>query len=1141
MRRTFMLLAQHLTDLGQLFHKVDLGLQAAGGIHKEDVHLFGQGAIHGFVGHGGRIGTGGAGMEERAHALGPDLQLLDGRRTEGVGRGDHDLFALHAGTMGQLGDGGGLAHAVDADEEHHFGRVHGADATRQTEDLVHFGHEQAAYVFHAGHVLLAGPFTQTLHQLQRRFVAQVSHDEELFQFFPETFVEFAVAAEQAVQTAGELLAGTAQAFADLEEQAAALVFLVLHVQGQGQAILQLGAEFVQLHIFHTLQPATEIIHEGVHFGGGRIQRTQQEAQTLPEFVPGFFHTFQHDAQPDGEARFGLAQTQDHGLGQSGIETAGLQRGRGGTLGRGSRRGNGSGGKGRIGHDLSDGLVLVRRSSALRVFFHLGRRFLFRAFSGSRDTFIRICFRYGSFRMGVFARLLLHRNRRFLSLASRGSGFRPGRIFITAEDALPPAATGRSRFGLFFRFFADLVAGSILFHNIRSGFGSFFSGSFVGFNRGHSGRIVPGRISHLGGIGPGHGLRQRFFFLFPGSLHNGLSLGSHSFRFGRGLFLFGRGFFHSIHGSRISAGRLFAHLDNFGFRSLSFRSNRFRTDAILFGGTRFCSGITGSFFRRRSLGSRFRHGLHDRRNFIFHHSSRGFFRFGDRFAFGLHGGLIQKRRHLSFRHRLPFRHGAFGFCRSFGRRRLVSRRHRHGSLDAPALLCGSGGRAIAFSGGHFHHGLIRDHGFSFRRHLFDIPGNGGGLVFRGLVRRCVFSRGNDFFSRRDALRFRRAFRLRYGAPGISGRLLRGNRRCDRFLLDCRGLRFFRFLGAPTKKLFYCGKKAHSLSLFHCGPAQGLQNFFKISRTGLHGQRTRLTAGILQRIEHLAGAVLKAHSPQAGRCGKQHPPQMAQPFQLIFRIQAHHEHGRMGKGLAEQGRGHMPACGVPLLEMPAADGIHRQSVLGGGDILTGDGPPLPVVGFFRLRIALLAQKLQPQRMQAPQIAPVPVQRRQKDAEQQRIDDEAPGLALHDLVRTFLHQAAGKIDLHRAHGLPFPAQRAHALHGVLRDLAVPGHGLPVRIAALAGKKTVPHLHRHGVQALILHEPRHQGVRGNGGEFPVQSQQMGETAGHPACLVLQTILCGIAFSHDVPRCLRQKEQYGQKPAGQGHPAAVSGQENKN
>lgn len=100
---------------------------------------------------------------------------------------------------------------------------------------------------------------------------------------------------------------------------------------------------------------------------------------------------------------------------------------------------------------------------------------------------------------------------------------------------------------------------------------------------------------------------------------------------------------------------------------------------------------------------------------------------------------------------------------------------------------------------------------------------------------------------------------------------------------------------------------------------------------------------------------------------------------------------------------------------------------------------------------------------------------------------------------------------------------------------------IAALAGKKAVPHLYGHGVQALVFHEPRDQGVRGNGGEFPVQSQQMGETAGHPACLVLQAVLRGLALSHDVPGCLRQKEQYDQKPAGQGHPAAVSGQENKN
>ena len=49
----------------------------------------------------------------------------------------------------------------------------------------------------------------------------------------------------------------------------------------------------------------------------------------------------------------------------------------------------------------------------------------------------------------------------LPLFGRGSFLgisRPGRIFVTAEDALPPAATGRRRFGLFFRSFAGVVTG-----------------------------------------------------------------------------------------------------------------------------------------------------------------------------------------------------------------------------------------------------------------------------------------------------------------------------------------------------------------------------------------------------------------------------------------------------------------------------------------------------------------------------------------------------------------------------------------------------------------------------------------------------------------------------------------------------------
>ena len=364
-----------------------------------------------------------------------------------------------------------------------------------------------------------------------------------------------MAAEQAVQTAGELLAGTAQAFADLEEQAAALVLLVLHVQGQGQAVLQFGAELVQLHIFHALQPAAEVIHEGIHFGGGRIQRTQQEAQTLPELVPGFLHPFQHDAQPDGEARFGLAQAQDQGLGQRRVQTAGLQRGRRGTLGRGSRRGSGSGGKGRIGHGdgsalfrrgRSGGPILFRRggSGSFRAFVHLERRFLPGAFGGC-NAFVRMGSSGGSIRADVLVHLLLRHSRRVLSFGSRGRSIRPGRFFVTAENALPPAATGRRRFGIFFRSFADLVADRLIFRGIRSGFGLFFSHSVTGFSRAGGDHIVTGSLSRIDGIGPGRFRRQRSFFRFLASLHNGLSLGRRSFRFRPGLFHVGKPFFPGV--------------------------------------------------------------------------------------------------------------------------------------------------------------------------------------------------------------------------------------------------------------------------------------------------------------------------------------------------------------------------------------------------------------------------------------------------------------------------------------------------------------------------------------------------------------------------------------------------------------------
>src|SRR5205823_12838929 len=54
-------------------------------------------------------------------ALAPDLQLLDRRGAEGVAGGEHDLVPAVAVLLGELGDGRGLAAAVDTDDENDEG------------------------------------------------------------------------------------------------------------------------------------------------------------------------------------------------------------------------------------------------------------------------------------------------------------------------------------------------------------------------------------------------------------------------------------------------------------------------------------------------------------------------------------------------------------------------------------------------------------------------------------------------------------------------------------------------------------------------------------------------------------------------------------------------------------------------------------------------------------------------------------------------------------------------------------------------------------------------------------------------------------------------------------------------------------
>ena len=65
-----------------------------------------------------RVGASVLGNHRHTGALAPHLELLDGSGAERVARRQHDLAALALVKVGELGDGRGLAAAVDADHQY---------------------------------------------------------------------------------------------------------------------------------------------------------------------------------------------------------------------------------------------------------------------------------------------------------------------------------------------------------------------------------------------------------------------------------------------------------------------------------------------------------------------------------------------------------------------------------------------------------------------------------------------------------------------------------------------------------------------------------------------------------------------------------------------------------------------------------------------------------------------------------------------------------------------------------------------------------------------------------------------------------------------------------------------------------------
>ena len=176
----------HPPHLAQLLHQVGLGVEAAGrvGQHQVVARAAARSTASKTTAEGSPPSL--PRTISAAGALGPHAELLGGRGPEGVARGHDDPAALGLLLAGDLADGGGLADAVDPDEQPHVGRARlvaqAAVAARQL--VLELGLQPIQQHLGVGDRLGLGRGPQLVEDLAGGGHADVGPDERLLQLVP---------------------------------------------------------------------------------------------------------------------------------------------------------------------------------------------------------------------------------------------------------------------------------------------------------------------------------------------------------------------------------------------------------------------------------------------------------------------------------------------------------------------------------------------------------------------------------------------------------------------------------------------------------------------------------------------------------------------------------------------------------------------------------------------------------------------------------------------------------------------------------------------------------------------------------------------------------------------------------------------
>ena len=186
-------------DFRQLVHEVGLVVQTARRVHDDNIAAACLCRRNRVEYHSRRVCALAVTDDVRARALRPDFELVGRRRTEGIRRRQHDLFALADVTRRQLADGSGLADAVDADDQND------RRLARNVERLVvehivgqHLA-QQVAQLGRCRGLAQLGAFFHLGDDLRGGRRAHVGKNERFFQLLEKVGVDFDERREYAVE------------------------------------------------------------------------------------------------------------------------------------------------------------------------------------------------------------------------------------------------------------------------------------------------------------------------------------------------------------------------------------------------------------------------------------------------------------------------------------------------------------------------------------------------------------------------------------------------------------------------------------------------------------------------------------------------------------------------------------------------------------------------------------------------------------------------------------------------------------------------------------------------------------------------------------------------------------------------------